>query len=67
MRIKKAMKEKNKDLFAGIVEMDETYIKTDKDDDDKTDGGSKRSQNKTPVVGIAERKGKINYYDCKEY
>lgn len=66
MRIRKAMKEKNKELFAGIVEMDETYIKTDKDDDDKTGGGSKRSQNNTPVVGIAERNGKINVFATKD-
>lgn len=63
MRIRKAMKEQNKDLFAGLIEMDETYIKTDKDDDD-TNNGSKKRINNTPVVGMVNN-GKINAFATK--
>jgi len=57
-KIRKAMKENNQELFAGIVQMDETYIKTKKDDDDKMDGGSKKKLNNTPVVAMSND-GKI--------
>lgn len=68
MRIRKAMKEKNNDLFAGIVQMDETYIKTDKERKDKDDDepkGGKRSLNNTPIVALSENGGKINAFAVK--
>ncbi|MDX2138201.1 MAG: IS1595 family transposase [Chloroflexota bacterium] len=52
-----------KELFKGIVEMDETYVggkprKTNKQEDNKP---SKRGRGteKTPVVGMVERNGKV--------
>lgn len=66
MRIRDAMIEQG-ELFSGIVEMDETYIggkprKGNKRDDD-VDGGNKskrgRGTDKTPVVGMVERGGRV--------
>jgi transposase-like protein len=64
MRIRKAMAEsEQRELLQGLVEMDETYVggkprKGNKRDDDKP---SKRGRGtkKTPVVGMAERDGKV--------
>ena len=58
MRIRNAFKQHNTDLFAGIVEMDETYIKTDEDNDDlpkKRGRGTKKSA----VVGIKQKDGGV--------
>ena len=66
MRIREAMVEQG-ELLSGIVEMDETYIggkprKGNKRDDD-TEGGNKskrgRGTDKTPVVGMVERGGRV--------
>ena len=42
-KIRKAMKEESPDLLCGLVQIDDTYIKTKKDDDDKGSGGSKKA------------------------
>lgn len=66
MRIRKAMCEQGP-LLSGIIEMDETYIggkprKGNRRDDD-TEGGNKskrgRGTDKTPVVGMVERNGRV--------
>ena len=61
MRIRNAMTDDGK-WMKGIVEMDETYIggkaRKNKDDDD-TPLKRGRGTNKTAVVGMAERNGKI--------
>ena len=66
-RIRKAMKDQG-DLLCGIVEMDESYIggkprkKNRKEDDNNDDDtGSKRGRgtDKTPVVGVVERRGNV--------
>lgn len=62
-KIRRAMNDKNLALFGGVVEMDETYIDTDNDDEDKGQGG--RKANKTPVIGIAERGGNIKAFSSK--
>ena len=64
MRIRKAMFENpQRELLQGIVEMDETYIggkprKGNKRDDDKPHKRG-RGTDKTPVVGMKERDGKV--------
>ncbi len=61
MRIRKAMSE-HSNLLNGIVEMDETYV-------GGKDSGGKRgrgSQNKTAVVGMIERGGKIKARPVKD-
>ena len=50
-KIRKAMATKSLEMFGGVVQMDETYVYTDNDDDDK--GGHGRAANTTPVVAIA--------------
>jgi transposase-like protein len=56
-RIRNAFKQHNTDLFAGIVEMDETYIKTDEDNDDNSQTPKRgRGANKTSIIVIKERK-----------
>lgn len=66
MRIREAMIEQG-ELLSGIVEMDETYIggkprKGNKRDNDR-EGGNKskrgRGTDKTPVIGIVERGGRV--------
>jgi transposase-like protein len=66
MRVRDAMVEHG-ELFSGIVEMDETYVggkprKGNKRDDDP-EGGNKskrgRGTDKTPVVGMVERGGRV--------
>lgn len=65
-RIRKAMTDDGK-LLAGIIEMDETYVggkpRKGNDRDDDEDGGntSKRGRgtDKTPVVGMVQRKGSV--------
>jgi len=64
MRIRKAMAQTDeRQLLMGIVEMDETYIggKPRKGNDKKGGGKSKRGRgtDKTPVVGMIERGGKV--------
>lgn len=63
-KIRRAMTENNLEKFGGIVEMDETYIKTDNDDEDKNGGRGKkaRSQSNTPVVAIAKKGGSIKAF-----
>ena len=65
-QIRKAMgNAENKEFFDTIVEIDETYVggkprKDNKRDDDDTPTVSKRGRgtNKTPVVGVVDRKNK---------
>ncbi len=69
MRIRKALVQDRK-LLSGIVEMDETYVggkarkSQKKDDNDKPKRG-RGSQNKTPVIGMVERKGKVKVKKSK--
>jgi hypothetical protein len=64
-QIRSAMNTEQKELLTGIFEMDETYVKTTKDDKDDNDtkGGFGRStQNNTPVVGIKQKGGDIKAF-----
>ena len=66
-KIRKAMSTEEGALIKGIFEMDETYIKTtkednDKDDNDKTFGGGRSTKNNTPVVAIKEKGGDIKAF-----
>ena len=64
-QIRSAMNTEQKELLTGIFEMDETYVKTTKDDKDDNDtkGGFGRStQNNTPVVGIKQKNGDIKAF-----
>jgi transposase-like protein len=65
-KIRKAMNDKNLNAFGGVVQMDETYIDTNNDDEDKNSGGGKqiRSKNKTSVVGMSSG-GKIKAFATK--
>ena len=65
-KIRKAMKENNLDAFGGVVQMDETYIHTNNDDDDKNGGSGKqiRSKNTTSVVGMSAG-GKVKAFATK--
>ncbi len=67
-KIRKAMNDKNLSAFGGVVQMDETYIHTDNDDEDKNGGGGKqtRSKNTTSVIDIALG-GKIKAFETKIY
>lgn len=62
MRIRKAFVEYG-DLLEGIIEADETYIggkNKNRHNDKKTEGGQGRSaQDKTPVIGVVQRDGKV--------
>ena len=65
MRIRKAMIEQS-ELLSGIVEVDETYVggkprKENKDDPENPKPKNKRGRGtkKIPVVGIAERRGRV--------
>lgn len=64
MRIRGAMAEPDqRELLQGLVEMDETYVggKPRKGGDKGSSGTSKRGRgtDKTPVVGMVEREGKV--------
>lgn len=68
MRIRKAMQEdQDKDLFNGIVEIDETYLggamrnHSKKKRDERRDNGLQVTgmEHKQPVIGLLERGGKI--------
>lgn len=64
MRIRRAMNERwHRELLHGIIEMDETYIggKPRKTNDKKLIKKNKRGRgtDKTPIVGIIERNGKV--------
>lgn len=63
-RIRKAFKQGDKEAVAGIFEMDETYIKSKKKDEDDFDDwdGTKRRETHTSVVGIKEKGGNINAF-----
>ena len=65
-KIRKAMNDKNLSAFGGVVQMDETYIDTNNDDEDKNSGGGKqiRSKNKTSVIGMSSG-GKIKAFATK--
>ena len=75
-KIRKAFATEQKELLTGIFEMDETYIKADKnkdDEDDNTTGGTKfmnncgRSlKNNTPIVGIKQKGGDIKAFATKD-
>ena len=63
MKIRAGMKENNGDLLSGIVEADECYIggkprKGNKRDDD-TPNPRGRGTKKMPIIGIAERGGRV--------
>jgi len=62
MQVRKAMLEYG-DLLTGIVEADETYIggkNKNRHEDKKTEGGQGRGgEDKTPVIGIKSRDGKV--------
>lgn len=66
MKIRDAMQCQERNLLTGIVEMDETYIggKPRKKNDTKPDDRDKWS-NKTPVVGMVERNGKVRAMPVK--
>lgn len=61
-KIRKAMGTEQKELLEGIFQMDETYIKTKKenkkDDDEGGFGGGKRPDN-IPVVAVVDEKGNV--------
>ena len=70
MRIRKAMIQQ-KELLSGIVEMDETYVggktrKGQKIDNENKPKRGRGSQNKTPVIGMVERKGKVKAKKSKK-
>jgi transposase-like protein len=69
MRIRKAFKEYG-DLLEGIIEADETYIggkNKNRHKDKKTEGGQGRGgEDKTPVVGVLQRDGKVKAQKVKD-
>ncbi len=69
MRIRKAFKEYG-DLLEGIIEADETYIggkNKNRHKDKKTEGGQGRGgDDKTPVVGVLQRDGKVRAQKVKD-
>src|ERR1017187_825337 len=69
MRIRKAFTDDN-ELMTGIVEADETYIggkNKNRHNDKKTKGGQGRGgEDKTPVIGILERGGKVKTKKSKD-
>jgi transposase-like protein len=74
MQIRAAMYEpEQKGMLQGIVEMDETYIgarrprKTQKDRMNGKDFKRGRGTNKTPVVGMAERYGKVKVKTVRKH
>jgi len=62
-KIRNAMASKKLEMFGGVVQMDETYIYTDNDDEDK--GGHGRKANTTPVVAIASN-GNIKAFQVND-
>ena len=67
MQIRKAMRESgHRDLFTGIVEMDETYVggkprkRNQRDDDNNTPNKRGRGTKKIPVIGAVERGGRVS-------
>jgi transposase-like protein len=61
-KIRKAMQTEQKEMLQGIFEMDETYIRSKrKDDEDDNDfhSGSKRAENNVSVVAIKQKGGDI--------
>lgn len=69
MRVRRALVEYG-DLLKGIVEADETYIggkNKNRHADKKTEGGQGRGgEDKTPVIGILERGGKVKARKAKD-
>lgn len=63
-KIRKALEEKNPALFGGVVELDETYVKTTKDDDKKSGFG--RGTNNTAVFGNANKGGNIKAFAVED-
>ena len=61
-KIRKALATEQGELLRGIFEMDETYIKVKKDDDDKHDGMSTRTKNNTPVVAFKKKGGDLKAF-----
>lgn len=70
MRIRKAFKDDDGEMLQGIVEADETYIggkNKNRHKDKKTEGGQGRGgEDKTPVIGVLERGGKVRARKSKD-
>ena len=63
-RIRAEMASKNDDILQGIIEADETYVggkprKPNKRDDDDTHSENQEWSKKKPVIGVAQRGGKV--------
>ena len=69
MQIRKALVEQY-ELMEGIIEADETYIggkNKNRNNDKKTEGGQGRGgEDKTPVIGLLERGGKVRAKKSKD-
>jgi transposase-like protein len=69
MRIRKAFVD-HSELMEGIIEADETYIggkNKNRHNDKKTKGGQGRDgEDKTPVIGILQRDGKVKAKKAKD-
>ena len=63
-RVRKAMKTEQGELLRGIFEMDETYLKNnknEKDDDDNHKGGHSNKTH-TPIIAFKEKNGDIKAF-----
>ena len=64
-KIRKALATEQGELLRGIFEMDETYLKNNKNDrDDDNDGGSGGHSNKThtPIIAFKEKNGDLKAF-----
>jgi len=61
-KIRNAMATEQKELLSGIFEMDETYIKSKKDEDDDNFDGGIRHETNASVVGIKQKGGDIKAF-----
>ena len=62
-KIRNAMASKKLEMFGGVVQMDETYIYTDNDDEDKSGHG--RKANTSPTIAIASE-GNIKAFQVND-
>jgi len=62
-KIRSAMASKKLEMFGGVVQMDETYVYTDNDDNDRSGHG--RKANTSPVVAIASE-GNIKAFQVND-